>query len=87
MQNIFKECPAGNYMFKVSNRNRRTKMWNMFKVNNKDTKSLVTWATQLPAVGLLMKMLKYFKVMLNTFEFSHVKEIVELWLVYANKFS
>ena len=87
MQNILKECPVGNYMFKVNNRNSRTKMWNMFKVNNKDTKSLVTWATQLAAGGLLMKMLKYFKVMLNTFEFSRVKEIVESWLVYANKFS
>ena len=32
-------------------------------------------------------MLKYFKVMLNIFEFSHVKEIVESWLVYAKKFS
>ena len=26
---------------------------------------------------LLLKMLKYFEVMLNIFEFSHVKEIVE----------
>ena len=25
--------------------------------------------------------------MLNIFEFSHVKEIVESWLVYANKVS
>ena len=33
-------------------------------------------ATQL-AGGLLLKMLKYFEVMLNIFEFSHVKEIVE----------
>ena len=30
--------PAGNYIFKVNNRNTRTKVWNMFKVNNKDTK-------------------------------------------------
>ena len=27
--------PVGNYMFKVNNRNNRTKVWNMFKVNNK----------------------------------------------------
>ena len=27
--------------------------------------------------SLLFKMLKYFKVMLNIFEFSHVKEIAE----------
>ena len=27
--------------------------------------------------GLLLKILKYFEVMLNIFEFSHVKEIVE----------
>ena len=32
--------------------------------------------TQL-ADGLLLKMLKYFKVMSNIFEFSHVKEIVK----------
>ena len=48
-------------------------------------KSLVICATKL-AGGLLLKMLKYFKVMLNIFEFSHVKEIVESWLVYLNKF-
>ena len=35
----------------------------------------------------LLKMLKYFEVMLEIFEFSHMKEIVESWLVYANKFS
>ena len=29
------------------------------------------------AGGLLLKILKYFEVMLNIFEFSHVKEIVE----------
>ena len=34
------------------------------------------YATQL-AGGLLLKMLKYFEVMLNIFEFSRVKEIVE----------
>ena len=28
--------PAGNYMFKVNNRNTRKKMWNMFKFNKKD---------------------------------------------------
>ena len=39
-------------------------------------KSLVICATQL-AGGLLLKMVKYFEVMLNTFEFSHSKEIVE----------
>ena len=33
-------------------------------------------ATQL-AGGLLLKMLKYFQVMLNIFEFSHMKKIVE----------
>ena len=40
-------------------------------------KSFVIWATQLVG-GLLMKMLKYFEVTLNIFEFFHVKEIVEL---------
>ena len=43
-------------------------------------------ATQL-AGGLLLKMLKYFEVMLNIFEFSHVKEIVESLLVDVKKIS
>ena len=30
---------AGNYILKVKNRNARTKVWNMFKVNNEDTKN------------------------------------------------
>ena len=38
-----------------------------------------------PAVGLLLKKLKYFEVMLNVFEFSRVKENGESCLVYANK--
>ena len=42
--------------------------------------------TQL-AGGLLLKMLKYFEVMLNIFEFSHLKEIPESSLVHVNKFS
>ena len=37
--------------------------------------------------GLLLKMLTFFEVMLNIFEFSHVKELVESRLVYGNKFS
>ena len=41
--------------------------------------------TQL-AGGLLLKAPKYFKVMLNIFEFFNVKKIVESWLVHANKF-
>ena len=39
-------------------------------------KSLVICATPL-AGGLLLKMLIYFEVLLNIFEFSHVKEIAE----------
>ena len=31
--------PAGSYMFKVNDRNTRTKVWNMFKVNYKATKT------------------------------------------------
>ena len=31
--------PAGNYMFKVNNRNTRNKVRNMFKVYNKDTRT------------------------------------------------
>ena len=32
---------AGNYILKVKNRNARTKVWNMFKVNNEDTKNFI----------------------------------------------
>ena len=39
-------------------------------------KSLVTCATQLES-GLLLKMLKYFQVMLKILEFFQVKEIVK----------
>ena len=39
-------------------------------------KSIVIWATHL-AGDLLLKMLKYFEVILNIFEFFHVKGIVE----------
>ena len=49
-------------------------------------RSVVICATQVPGSALL-KMLKYFEVMLNIFEFSHTKEIVESWLVYVYKFS
>ena len=48
-------------------------------------KSLDICATQL-AGGLLLKMLKHFKVMLKIFEFSHVKEIVKSWLVNGVSF-
>ena len=34
------------------------------------------WTTQI-AGGLLLKMIKYFEVMLNIFEFFHVKDILE----------
>ena len=37
--------------------------------------------------GLLLKILKYFKAMIKIFEFFHVKEIVESWLVYVIDFS
>ena len=42
-------------------------------------------ATQI-ARGLLLKILTYFEVMFNIFEFSYVKKIVESLLVYVNKF-
>ena len=37
--------------------------------------------------GVLLKILKYFAVMLNIFETFHVLQIVESWLIHANKFS
>ena len=53
---------------------------------DKHVRKSVVFATQL--VGdLLLKMLKYVEVMLNTFEFSHVKKIAESCLVYEHKFS
>ena len=42
MHDIKRFClpyPAGIYLLKVNNRNTRKKVWNMFKVNNKDTKT------------------------------------------------
>ena len=39
-------------------------------------KSVIISATQL-AGGLLLKILKYFEVVLNIFQFSRVKEIVQ----------
>ena len=49
-------------------------------------KFLVVCVTQL-AGGLLLEMLKYFEVMLNISEFSHLKDIVKSWLLYVNKFA
>ena len=46
-------------------------------------KSFVIRAPQL-AGALLLKMLKYFEVMLKIFELSQVKEIVEPWLFLGN---
>ena len=36
-------------------------------------------------INASLKKLKYFKVMINIFEFSGVWENVESWLVYENK--
>ena len=36
---LTRSFPAGNYMFKVNNRNTRTKVWSMFKVYNKATET------------------------------------------------
>ena len=47
----------------------------------------ITWLCATQLVGsLLLNMLKYFEVVLNIFEYSHLKKIVESWLVYANQF-
>ena len=39
IKSIFAINSAGNYIFKVNNRNTGTKVWDMFKVNNKDTET------------------------------------------------
>ena len=49
-------------------------------------KYLAICSTQL-AGGLLLKMLKHFEAMLNIFEFSHMKKIIESLLVYVSTFS
>ena len=36
---VSKGIPVGNYMFKVNNRDTRTRCENMFTVNNKDTRT------------------------------------------------
>ena len=55
---------ANIYLFKVSNRNTRKKMWNMFKVNNKNIRTtsvtsfwcffcwLLTYFTPFPSVSI-----------------------------------
>ena len=58
--------------------------WNCNTSRNNMKKSLVICMTQL-AGGLLLKMLNYFEVMLNVFQFSRVWENIEFWLVCANK--
>ena len=35
------EYPANIYLFEAINRNTRKKEWNMFKVNNKNTRGVV----------------------------------------------
>ena len=36
---LYYTMPAGIYLLKVNNKNTRIKVWNKFKVNNKDTKT------------------------------------------------
>ena len=49
-------------------------------------KPLAKCANQ-PAGCVLLKKLRYFKVMLNIFAFSRLWEIAESWLIYANSFT
>ena len=42
LQKPMSASPAGIYLLKVSNRNTRTKVWNVFKFNNKNTNALPT---------------------------------------------
>ena len=48
------------------------------------TRKKIPCATQL-AGGVLLKKLKYFEVIWNSFEFLRVWENLESWMVYANK--
>ena len=55
-------------------------------------KSLAIWACRWTFVEntKVLRNVKYAKILLvifNTFEFSHVREIMESWLVHASKFS
>ena len=52
--------------------------------NNMYEYPFVIYTTRL-AGGLLLKMLKYFELMLNIFEFSRVWENVESWFINVDK--
>ena len=60
--------------------------WNLTETGTALNENLFHAQPQL-ASGLLLKILKHFEVMLNIFEFSLKKEIVESRLVIVNKFS
>ena len=51
-------------------------LWTIIRTGITCNKSLIICATQLEG-GLLLKMFKYFEVILNVFEFPHVSKIVE----------
>ena len=65
----------------IATSNLRIKVppWNYNTIRNNVRKPLVICKTQL-AGGLLFKKLKYFEIMLNTFEFSQVWQNAEPWL-------
>ena len=46
--------PVDIYPLKVNNRSTRTKVWNMFKVNNKDTKTMQMASFNFVPVFLLL---------------------------------
>ena len=44
---VYNIVPARIYLLKVNNRNIRTRLWNIFKVNNKDTRKMPSaWIEQ-----------------------------------------
>ena len=60
--------------------------WNC-KLTGTSWKKISCYMRDSACKSLLLKVIKYFGVTLNTFEFSNVNGIVESWLVYVNKFS
>ena len=58
----FRLYPANIYLFKVSHRNTRKKLWNIFEVNNKNTRTFFCYYCWLQYRKLLVKVLNHFFV-------------------------
>ena len=66
--------PAGNYMFKVNNRNTTTKVQNMFKVINKDTKT-----TPLALFGVFIVNFEHISHLCSSFSTTNFEQVNADW--------